>query len=91
MLQAGEPFMMLNVDHEAFASASGSIACESLPPELKKEYEEGEHDANNGLLRLCEMPSWIGPFRVFGGCSNTTHCTRNSKASTNVWRCVLAN
>ena len=47
MPQAGEPFMMLNVDLEAFASASGSIACESLPPELQKEYQEGESEVNS--------------------------------------------
>ena len=44
--QAGEPFMMRNVDQEVFVSASGSIACESLPPELQKEYEEGKSDVN---------------------------------------------
>ena len=47
--------MMLNVDHEAFVSASGSIACESLPPELQKEYEEGQCKVNNRQLRFCEI------------------------------------
>lgn len=39
--QAGDPVMLFNVKHEAFAAVGGSFACDSLPEKLKKEYEKG--------------------------------------------------
>ena len=50
--------MMRNVDHEVFVCASGSIACESLPPELQKEYKEGESEVNSGQFTVNLEFSW---------------------------------
>ena len=33
--------MLYNMQYEAFASASGSFAYDSLPSELKEDYEKG--------------------------------------------------
>ena len=33
--------MLFNVKHETFTAVGGSFACDSLPTELKKEYEQG--------------------------------------------------
>ena len=35
-IQAGDPLMLFNVQHEAFASVSGSFAYDTLPAKLQK-------------------------------------------------------
>ena len=40
-IQAGDPFMLFSVEHEAFVSVSGSFAIDTLPEILQEENETG--------------------------------------------------
>ena len=86
-IQAGDPFMLFNVQHEAFASASGSFASDTLPEELRKKSEQG-------TLWPIVCFVWINTRlnRLFRcSCSIKADCPRISEAPANIWRHILAN
>ena len=81
--QAGDPFMLFNVQHEAFASASGSFAIDTLPEELRKESGQGAFWPN---ICFVWINTWLdGLFRVGCSCPFKADCPRISEAPANIW------
>ena len=75
-IQAGDPFMLFNVQHEAFASVSGSFAIDTLPAEVRKESEQGKE-----LPRLVLFDLVCGSMDLYSGLAVVARSRRMGQQS----------